>query len=654
MIIELRRKLKKARWIWFFVAAALAAPAGGFFLSFWKKPSDGRSIGSVNDLPLSVSHYQHTMMREQAYRAQLAQYGFGHLAGPIEPANVVRSCAEDALLDSMAENLTISVGDEKLQEALSAGLASQIVRGDGKVDMDAYRQVVAATFRTDIETYEAELKLEMRRNMVREIIKQSAYNPKYLQVFENDQEGGKKQFEILTLSLDHFKKKVEQRETKESELRLFYERNKQSYLTEETRIVRTAHLKTSLFAGAVDVSEYDMSEHYNRYCETRYSTPAQYKVRVIFNNLKKGASAVEADSASGVFDSISKLTRDQKADLRTIAKEEAKKVGLDIKVGVSSVFELGKNTYPKGVEQAIGWLKNTGDISQVVRYDDTLYLVQLESRVASKLKSYESVKAEIRQLLEKRMVGYKIRSEVEKFMRSCYDNPDNFDDFLKEHNLKSISNSYSYSDKELFENRKDGIGQLVKAVFEWNRLVPYAGYVQEEDGYTLFSLDSIEKPKTRPFKEVKAVVKKAYVQAQAKKLQDKTAKKMHEQLLLGKTSLKEAADKENLSLIKTEMVAANHQLKKPFGASELIGRAFYLTDKKHVLKQDGEDSIFLVCLVDYKKGDVKKSLQVSDPLLGIVTLQGFVASMLQTARIEVGPGILGEKAPRLDDDYTDY
>ncbi|MFC1854474.1 peptidyl-prolyl cis-trans isomerase [Candidatus Dependentiae bacterium] len=659
MIIEMRRKLKKIRWVWYFVALAMALPAGGgLFMAFWKdSDGSGKRIGKVNGLPISEFHYRHTMIREQMYRSQLAQYGFAHLAAKIEPESVIRSCAEDALLDQIADNLLLTVGEEELQAVLEQGLAGQAVRGDGKVDMNAYRQMVASTFHTDVDTYERELKGEIKRNTLREIIKQGSYSPKYAFDFDTDQKTAKKKFEILSMPFSHFEKKVEKGGIKEKELKSFYDKRKSKYMSPETRKVRVAHIKEFAFSGKSSVSEYDITEHYNRYAGTKYSTPAKFKIRVIFTQIKKDTSKKEFNFIHAIFDDITETMREegQKADLRKVAKKEADEAGLKVQVGVSGYFELGKDIYPKKVENAVGWMQSKGDVSPIIKTDEAFYLVQLEDKQLPEIKPFDSVKGEIRALLEKRMSGYKLRSEVELFMRSCYDNPDNFDDFIKKHNLKVTTESYTEAERKLLSEHKEK-GGFIKAIFSWNRSVPYVGYVPEEGGYTLFSIDEIVKPKIRPFKEVKDVVKKAYVESRTKRLARETASKLHEKLLAKKTTFKALSEKDGFSLITTQLLTPESTIKSPENAGNLVLRAFEITDKSQVLKHDNDKDYFMVRLIGRENGkkDPKKKVddKIEDPFLGVATLQGFIASMLQDAKIETESGVLDR--PVSDDDYSDY
>lgn len=636
VIVQMRRQLKSMPWLWIAVAISMAW-APGFWVFF--KGSDlprGRLMGRINSLPITMEKFYQVKAQEQLYRSRLASFGFEQFAGPVELPHVLSVCSRDVLVDNVASALGIEVDDNYLRKSIVNNIGKELIKSDGTVNVEAYQQIIRSMFSSGVEEYEREQRHFLARRAVRELIKQAAYEPEYVRVFDARQAAAKKSFEIVTVPFSHFEREAAKGDLGDELLKKYYEAHQHDFMTEEHRVVRFADLPTKGLGGKVDVNDFEVAEHYERYRDTRFLKPAQYQVRYAL--FAAGATDAENKKVKAVAEKTRSRIVDSKGenDLTVVARYEGKEAGIAVTAKLTSMFKVGDKTVSPVVERSLDSLQKEGSITGLLESSEGIYLVQLFKKVAAAPRPFDDVKGEIQELIKKRKEAHAIRMELEQFVRAAHEDSSNFDSFIKERGLTLKSAEYSEHDLQLFGQQKNS---LVKQVFDWKREVPYVGYVPATDSYTLFSLDKVIKPQVRPFAQVKEEVKRGYIAQEAKRRSVQFAKDMHQKLLHGDTTVAELASKYDFELIKTGMLGADATLSKPKDNGSLLIQMRLMTDKHQALSYQNGQDLCLVQLVGQelpKDGDTKKLSALRDERLEFDYEEGFIASMLRDAKIEFG------------------
>jgi hypothetical protein len=646
MIIEMRKQLKSMPWLWIFVAISMAS-VPGFFKAFFNS-SGGGSIGTINGAKLLENKFRQVQIQEQLYRAKLASFGFEQFAGPVDLKTVLRICAKDSVIDLLGRQLSLSVGDTVLQKDIADKYSSEFADENGIINVAAYKRAIHQSIGTSVEEFEEEQRNSLERSAVTQLIKASAVKPKFVENFEKSEKKLKKSFKIISMPFSHFEDEVKKEDISDEALKTFYDEHKRNYMTDETRSVRFANLKLSDFEKDEKPTEYELSEHYDRFKNSRYLAKVKFRIRhARFSDIKTDEKLEKAKATANIV--LERMKSDNNEnDLSMLARFEGKKAGIKFDAEFTEDrFELENEKYPKIVEKAIKSLRSKDDVSGIIVADDGVHIVQLFERTTPTPKAFKEVKKEIEELLLKRKVAYRARAEIEKLSRSAYENPESFKDFVSERGLELNSATYSEAELKIFESVKDS---LVKHIFDWKRDLPYVGYIATDDGYTVFLLDSVKKAEPKKFDEIKKELKSAYIEQEATKRSKTVSLKLKRDVLSKKLDLVDVAKEHEFKLIESGFMAHGDELKKPSNASGLLPEALKLTSGSQALLFSSSKDSFLVQLAE-EENDAKTSKSeetgTSEEKVEGDYIEGFIASLLRDAKIELSSALFGP----VDDDY---
>ena len=647
MIIEMRKQLKSMPWLWIFVAISMASfPV--FFKAFYNS-SGGGSVGTINGAKILKDKFRQVQIQEQLYRAKLASFGFDQFAGPVDLKTVLKICARDSVLDLIGRQLSLSVNDDILKKDIADKFGAKFADENGVFNVAAYKRAVHQSIGTPVEEFEEEQRSSMERSAVTQLVKASAIKPKFVDNFENSEKKLKKNFKIISMPFSHFEDEVKKEDISDATLRTFYAEHKKDYMTDETRSVRFANLKLSDFEQDENPTEYELSEHYDRFKNSRYLAKPKFRIRhARFSDIKTDEKLEKAKATAKIV--LDRMKSDNNEnDLSMLARFEGKKAGIKFDAEFTEDrFELENEKYPQNVEKAIQLLRDKNDVSGVILADDGIHIVQLFERTTPAPKAFKDVKNEIEKLLLKRKVAYRARAEIEKLSRSAYEDPESFKDFVKERGLEMNSATYSQAELKIFESVKNS---LVKHIFDWKRDLPYVGYISTDDGYTVFSLDSVKKAEPKKLDEVKTELKSAYIEQEAIKRSKKLSLKLKRDVLSKNLDLNDLAKEHEFKLMESGLMAHGDTLKKPSNAPGLLDEALKLTSGSQALLFSSEKDFFLVKLAGEEKNDEKDSkneeAEYSKDKIEDYFLEGFIASLLRDAKIELSSKEFGP----VDDDY---
>ena len=323
------------------------------------------------------------------------------------------------------------------------------------------------------------------------------------------------------------------------------------------------------------------------------------------------------------------------ADFGALAKKHSEDVESAEHGGLLDSFKRG--THDPKFESAAFRLKNKGDISELIRTQDGFEIIRLEERIASSEKPLSSVRSEIIQAIKTRKAKAQFQNDLDMLAREVRENKDALAAFAHKNDFSLIHSGW-LSVKEVEKQSFEAV--LAGKVAAKAKQGGLFGSFVHEGKTIIYQKTETAKSYIPSFKELEAVVRSDYEQAEGLKLAAAAVAKARTLVASGKVTLEELAKELGLKLITTSM-SKKEQAKlegKPAGA--FFEKTYALNDEKLVLDlQFGED-YYLVQLEESEEmseksfNDARENIfKLANKQFNELNYQGFIASLMRTAKI---------------------
>jgi len=531
MITQFRRKLKSktARsiilWVIIFTLSI------GLFVTLltrifkWDVGSSG--FITVNSKEISVANFR-MKVRENEQRVQMLRRYFGPQADMflkrLGMATNPRIAAlqvviQNELMDQSSNRIPICIASEFVKQEMANknflqrefGLINweEVLDPQGGFDSDALRFYLrmAGLSLTDFE----EMAID---GMKRDILSRLVYGSSYVPEFEIRQkyilDNLARKFSLLKFDINIFLEEAKKAGVKKADLQAFYkEQNKikKRYWVPEKRagILYTFDPKSY----GVSVDENEIKDYYDRKkLEDFVEAPAKVQVRRILFNVK------DESELSKVLEKANKVRAKLLIDSSKFA-EKAKELSQDKESakdgGLLPMFSRGERD--RELEKAAFLLKENGQISQVIRTEGGVEIIQREKREDTKFKPLSAVEKEIKNNLMTRKFKRLFAKDMNKLLsRDSYD-----ENRLKTFEKKSVK-------KEDVVLQVKGTGKTSEALFRIREKVP-TSYTDGNKGFVV-QLTSLVKKNLPKLSDIEETVKNDYFEKKASDKIDMFLKKV--------------------------------------------------------------------------------------------------------------------------------
>lgn len=291
-------KAKSAQniFVWILMALLVVGLAGFGIDGFLSQTV--RSVGQVGGRDISTNSYARALQQE--IRAIEQQFGqalpFAQLQAMGLDTQVRAQLVTRAALESEAERIGISVGDESVQQTITAIPA---FRGPGGgFDRDTYRFTLQNAGQTPSE-FEAEIRRDAARGILQAATSAGVETPQAMRDALLDHYAARHSFALFTLSEDQLETPVA--DPSEAEIEAYYSASTEQFMAPEIRAITYAWLSPAMVLDTIEVDEEALRQLYESRMADYIQPERRLVERLVFPDTDTAAAAmarIEAGEAS--------------------------------------------------------------------------------------------------------------------------------------------------------------------------------------------------------------------------------------------------------------------------------------------------------------------------------------------------------------------
>ena len=543
------------------------------------------------------------------------------------------TCINNELINQVKEDLSVRLDSDIFKDLLANTFPDYLIGVDGKININAYKNYLQR-LGVSIPEYEDGKESEIARSVVKDIVKNSYYIPSKNLNFELLTSNYKKSFKLAVFSFEDFLKKASNVEIKDSALMEFFQKNKSNY-----RVAAKAQAKYWLvtpddYEKTVVVDTEGVERYYDRNKTSLFRVSPRVKVRRIQIKLLSSFSSDQVSEKKKIAeDLLSKIQKDPKV-FAELARKHSEDKDSASSGGLLDFFDKG--TYDPEFERAGFRLKNSGDLSGLVKTDNSFEILQLEERIPASYKSLDKVKSEILKTLKSKKALLQLSGDIKTAMYHSKTDKQAIEKYAKSKNLKEMQTSLLSLDSSV-GNEIDSM--IVERLL--GRQHKKHGYFVTAGKHVIYVMQKKEKSFIPKMKDIKDKIVSDFHKGKAKLSIKKEVGLAKKELLSGKLTLSDVSKKYGLKLIETGLISNTDKIKGLKVGSRLTQGMFLLNDKYQVLKKKDGVNYYLAQLVsveDKSKDKVDKvdfaGLEKSIENQKSFVLNAFIASLFRLARIE--------------------
>ena len=421
--------------------------------------NDG-TVATVGETTIGPAEFENALRRQQD---QIRE----QTGGQVELAQLNSPAIREAVLEGLVNQRLLALYASESRLSVSVGQLQQIIgsidefKVDGEFSRNRYEQVLRSQGLSE-PAFEAQLRRDAAFQQVTTALGNGALAPmrtaKALLAMQVEQ----RSVALGQISADAL---LEGLEVSDGEIAEYYEQNKASF--ELPARVKAAYvvLDREQFAKRVKPTEEQVREWYDGHPE-RYRQPEERQARHILIELAADASDADVEAATAKANKIlEELRADDGKNFAEVAKAQSQDPGSAAQGGDLGYF--GRGAMLKPFEEAVFSLTE-GQISDVVRTDFGLHIIQLTGIHPEKVKPFEDVKTLIETELREQGANTRFAEAAETFSNVVYEQPDGLEPAADEFELEIQTSDWMNADGTYegpFASQK-----LLKALFNADSL----------------------------------------------------------------------------------------------------------------------------------------------------------------------------------------
>lgn len=600
-----------------------------------KRFEQGPAIVTIDGKQLENITIETAINKQLAYIARLRQQ-LGKAADQYLPmfglSNPTQSGIDQVvvnyLLDRQADNLSVSCGGAFLEQKMYDPYVVQdvmplsIFDQRGGINVQALSYELQKQHKT-IADYQEQVKTVLQRRLLVGLVGAGAYVTKgdVEALFARDYQA--KQYEILQLPLDMYKKKVS---VTDQEVEAYFQsetqRTKRYDIPEKRAGIVWQFPSTSY---GITISDEAVERYYNKHKHDQFvDQPSMIQIRKIV----LPANEQNRSSVKTLVDDIQRQLAENPASFADLARKHSDDTTTAKDGGLTAYLKRGQED--ADIEKAAYLLEKDGDIAPVITTKDGYAFVQRVGRKKKTFVPLSSVAKKIKETLLERKFEEQFTADTNRLISSIAESTDAFEAFATQKGAirteqPSVSASDSTIARALFGLKKGNATSYVE---------PGRGYVVQ--------LTTIAKAHTPAFKNVQEQVKQDLIDHKAVALLEEDVKKAFQQT--AQEPLETVAKALGGTYTVTELIKKDDNLK----ISELTNKAMPVRAMLNLVKEGSRASGFennkgfivrvkAVAPIDEDAYQEKYQELLSEALRleKDRVLKGFIASLERSATITI-------------------
>lgn len=323
----------------------------------------------------------------------------------------------DRLLQVAAGKLRLGASDGRLAAELQQNPSiASLRRADGTLDMERYRQLLAAQGMSP-ESFEAQVRLDLASRQVISGVGVTSFSPAVLADVTLNAFYEQRQVQVARFAPADF---VAQIKPTDAELEAYYKANADKFQSTERADIEYVVLDLAAVQKGIVVAEADLKTYFEQNA-ARLAGLEERRASHILINADKAAPADQRDAARTKAQALLAELQKSPNQFAEIARKNSQDTGSAAKGGDLDFF--GRGAMVKPFEEAVFALKK-GDISGIVETEFGFHIIRLTDIKVPEQKTFESQRAKLEVEVRGQLAQRKFAEAAEQFTNLVYEQSD--------------------------------------------------------------------------------------------------------------------------------------------------------------------------------------------------------------------------------------
>lgn len=379
----------------------------------------GQAVAKVDGREITQAEWDNAHKAEvDRLRQQMPNLDAKLFDSPQARYGTLERLVRERVLAAAALGSNLLVADQRVARELQNNQLIASLRGpDGKLDMERYRQLLAGSGMTP-EMYENSIRQELATRQVFAGIMQSAFATQPQADVALGSYFERREVQVARFNPADYRAKVQ---PTDAELQAFYKDNGQMFQAPEQANIEYVVLDLSAVQGGIAINPADLKTYYEQNA-ARLAGKEERRASHILVAVNKGAPEADKQKARAKAEELLAQVRKNPESFAAVAKANSQDPGSAPQGGDLDFFARGAMTKP--FEDAAFALKNKGDISDIVESEFGFHIIRLTDIKAEKPKTFEEVRPQLEADLRKEQAQKKYAEAAETFSNTVYEQAD--------------------------------------------------------------------------------------------------------------------------------------------------------------------------------------------------------------------------------------
>ncbi len=495
------------------------------------------------------------------------------------PRQVLEQIIQQTLLSQKAQELGIDASSEEIREKI---IGYPVFQREGKfVGFEEYKRILEWN-RISISEFEESLKKEIVLNKVMKVLTAGiTLTPEELwESYKNRNESAKMEFVILETEKIELKE-----EPLSSEIKEYFEKNKEKYEIPEKREAAFVFLKTEDIKAEIELTESDIEKYYKEN-ESQFQDPERLKASRIYLPYDEKEKELVLAEAQGILEKIK-----GGEDFGNLAKKHSK----DNKANNAGDWGLYEWQTLSSREKTEIEKLSEGETSGAIELEEGISILKVTEKKPSRIRPLEEVQERIKSTVKDQKAREMAEERINRLEKRA----------RKEKSLSAAAQIIGFELKNTGLLKKgetiediDSAGTISTTLFELKEK-EMSSPIYTYKGVGIAQLEKAELPRQANFEEVEKEVKEEFLVLRKKEKALEKMKKVKAELK--KASLEGLAEKHGLEYNTAEEHKRGQYLSVIGENSKIDELAFSLPLKEGSEPVEFEEGYALIKILDRKE-----------------------------------------------------
>lgn len=377
-------------------------------------------VATVDGKPITQMDWDNAhRMEVDRLRAANPSLDVGLLDSPALKYAALERLVQDRVLAAAAADGHLMVTDTRLAAELQRDPAiAALRRADGTLDMDRYRQLLAAQGLTP-EGFENNVRRSLSSQQVLGSLADTGLASQAQAEVAMNAFLERREARVVRFAPTDFAAKISPADT---DLQAYYQANLSRYQAPESASIEYILLDLDGVKKAVNVSEQDLRTYYEQNAAT-FGTPEERRASHILIVAPKDAPAAERDKAKAAATALLAQLRQTPGTFADVARKSSQDDASAPSGGDLGLFQRNKGIDPALAKAAFA-LSKKDEISDLVESDFGYHIVQLTDIKTASVPPFEKMRAQLEDQLRTQQAQARFSELAEEFRNGVYEQSD--------------------------------------------------------------------------------------------------------------------------------------------------------------------------------------------------------------------------------------